>query len=57
MLAINNGADGIAEVAQQMPAVCHLDRVRRTLAHAVRIGAGPVARDDLDPGVPAQPPG
>jgi hypothetical protein len=50
MLAVGHGADGIAEVARQVPAVCHLaetrsvcgwDRIRRALAPAVRIGAGP----------------
>jgi len=57
MMAAGHGADGIAEVAQQVPAVRHLDRIRRALAHAVRVGAGPVARDDLDPGVLTEPPG
>ena len=43
--------------AQQVPAVRHLDRVRRALAHAVRVGASPVARDDLDPGMLTKPTG
>jgi len=57
MVAVDHGADGIAEVAQQVPAVGDLDRIRRTLAHAVRVGAGSVARDDLDPGVLTKPSG
>lgn len=40
-----------------MPAICRLDCIWRALAHAVRIGAGPVACHDLDPGVLTQPPG
>ncbi len=57
MMVAGHGADGIAEVTQQVPAVRHLDRIRRTLAHAVRVGAGPVARDDLDPGMLTKPSG
>ena len=57
MLAVNHAADRIAEVAQQVPAIRDLDRLRRALPHAVRIGAGPVARDNLDAWVLAQPRG
>jgi len=57
MLTVDHGADSFAEVAQQVPAVCHLDRGRRALAHAVRIGPRPVACDDLNARVPVQPPG
>jgi len=42
-LAVNHAADRVAEVAQQGPATCNLDRIRRTLPHAVRMGAGPAA--------------
>jgi len=56
VLTINHGADGIAEVAQQVPPICNLDRIRRTLPHAVRVGTGPVARDNLDAWVLMQPP-
>ncbi len=55
MMAIDDGADGFAEIAQEMPAVRDLDRVGGALAHAVRVGAGPVACDDLDPGMLAKP--
>ncbi len=57
VLAVNHAADRIAKVAQQVPAIRDLDRVRRTLPHAVRVGAGPVARDNLDARVLTQPPG
>jgi hypothetical protein len=55
VLAVDNGTDGIAKVAQQMPPIGYLDRFRRALPYAIGIGAGPVARDDLDPGVLAKP--
>ena len=51
MLAVNKGPDSIAQVAQQMPSVGHLDRARRTLPRTVCIGAGPVACHHLDPGM------
>ena len=57
MLTVDHGADGITEIAQQVPAVGRSDRIRRALAHAIRIGAGPVACDDLDTWMVAQPPG
>ena len=55
MMAIDHGADGVAEVAQQVPPAGHLNRTGRTLADAVCIGARTVASDDLDPGVLTQP--
>lgn len=55
MVPIEDGPDGIAEVAQQTPAVGHLDRVRRALADAVSIGTRTVAGDDLGPGMPTKP--
>jgi len=56
VLTINHGADGIAQVAQQVPPICNLNRIRRTLPHAVCVGAGPVARDNLDAWILMQPP-
>ena len=55
MVAIDNGTDGIAEIAQQMPAIGYLDRFRRALPDPVRVGTGAVACDDLDAGMLAQP--
>ena len=49
--------DGVAQVPQQVPAVHHLDSIRRALAGTVGIGAGPVACDHLHAGVLAQPGG
>jgi hypothetical protein len=46
---------GVAEVAQQVPAVGDLDRLRRAAADAVGVGAGAVTRDDLHAGVGPQP--
>jgi hypothetical protein len=57
MVAIDNGADDVTEVAQQMPAICDLDRVWGALAYAIGIRTGPVACDDLDPGMLAKPHG
>ena len=48
MVAVDHSTDGIAEIAQQMPAVRHLDRLRRALANPVGIGTGTVSRNDLD---------
>lgn len=47
----------IAEIAQEMPPIRHLDRIRRALANAVGVGSRPIAGDDLDPGVGLQPRG
>jgi len=54
-MAVNHGANGIAEVAQEVPAIGHLDRVRRTLTDPVCIGARTVAGDDLNSGMLTQP--
>ncbi len=45
----------LSEVVIQMPAIGDLDRVRRSLARAFGVGAGPVAADHLGPRVGAQP--
>ncbi|MCW2240926.1 hypothetical protein M2351_005565 [Azospirillum canadense] len=50
-------AQRIAEIAQQMPTACDLDRVRRTLANANGVGAGPVTGNDLHAGVRLEPRG
>ena len=54
-MPVGKGMDGIAQVAQHVPAVRDLDGIRRTLAPPVRIGSGPVARDHFHAGVPVQP--
>lgn len=48
MVAIDNQANGVAEVAQQVPTVRDLNHVGSALAHTVRVGSRPVACDDLD---------
>jgi hypothetical protein len=57
VLTIDDGSNGITEIAQQVPTVSDLNRVRRPLADTVGVGAGAVARDDLDTGVLAEPGG
>src|SRR3954468_12817930 len=52
-----SAAPGIAQIAQQVEAVGHLDRLRSAGAHAVGKGTGPVAGDDLDAGMRLQPGG
>ena len=47
--------DHVAEVAQQMEAVRHLDRLRRAPARAVGVLPAPVAADDRDLRVLPQP--
>jgi hypothetical protein len=42
-------------VVQQMPAIRNLKGTWSTAAHAVGIGAGPIARDNLNAGMLAQP--
>ena len=55
VVAVDDGTDGIAEVAQQMPAIRHLDRLRRALAYSVGVGASTFTRDDLYPGMLTKP--
>ena len=57
MVAIESVAHGIAEIAQQVEPVGHLDRLRSTGANAVGVGAGAVTGHDLDTGVRLQPGG
>ena len=54
--AVRRRRDGVAEVAQQVPAVRDLDRARGAAADAVGVGAGAVAGDDFDARVRLQPP-
>jgi len=55
MMAVDHGANGVAEIAQEVPAIRHLDCIGGTLADAVCIRARTVTGDDLDPGVLTQP--
>lgn len=56
-MAIENLHQRLGAVLQQMEAVGDLDRVRSAAAHAVGVGAGPVAGDDLGTGMALQPAG
>ena len=55
MVAIGDGADSIAEITQQVPAVRNLDRFRRALADAIGVGTSTVARHNLDPRMLTKP--
>ena len=57
MMTVESGAHGIAQIAQQVEAVGHLDRLRSAGANAVGKGTGPVAGDDLDARMILQPGG
>ena len=57
MLTVDDSPNGITEVAQQMPTVSNLNRVRRPLANTVGVGAGTVTCDGLNNGVLAKPRG
>ena len=55
MMSVDYGANGVAEIAQQMPSIGHLNYVGGTLANAVCIGARTVTGDNLNPWVLTQP--
>jgi hypothetical protein len=57
MMVIEHTAQRITAVAQQMPSVGDLNGLRRPLAGAVGVGAGPIADDDLDRWMIPQPRG
>src|SRR5437764_40027 len=46
---------GFCQVVPQMPAICDLEGVRRAVAGALRVGAGPVPADDLRTWMRLQP--
>lgn len=48
-------ADGVAEVAQEMPPVRNMDGIPSALPGAVGVDIGEIADDHLDGGVVAQP--
>ena len=55
MLTLDNSANGVAKIAQQVPAIGDLNSIRRTLAHAISVGSRAVASDHLDTRVLAKP--
>jgi hypothetical protein len=57
VVGAHGGAHGLAEVAQQVPAIGDVHGLRRTAPGAVGVDVGPVAGDHLHAGVVAQPGG
>ncbi len=55
VVPIDDGTNGVAEIAKQVPSIGHLDRFRRALTNPVRVGAGTVACDHLDARMLTQP--
>jgi hypothetical protein len=48
MVTANNGLNGFTKIAQQMPPITHLNRVRCPLTDAVRVGTGTITGDNLN---------
>lgn len=53
--AIDDGTHGVAEIAQEVPPVGHLNRIGSALPDPVGIGAGAVPGDDFDAGTLPKP--
>lgn len=51
------GAQGVAQIAQQMPAIRDLRRLRRALADTVGVDPGPITSHHFDAGMETQPVG
>jgi hypothetical protein len=49
--AVHHAAHGIAEIAQQVPAVSNLDGLRRALSCSFDVIVGPVPTDNFDLGM------
>ena len=47
--------EDIAQIRQQVPAIGHLDRIGRRFVRGPGIGRGPIAADDLNAGMLAEP--
>lgn len=54
---VDHRLDRLAEMARQVPAICHPNGIGRALADAVGMGAGPIPGGDRDAGRLAQPGG
>jgi hypothetical protein len=55
VVPVEHPGQGVAEVAQKVPAVRDLDGLGRAAANAVGVSTGAVTRDDVDAGMVAQP--
>ena len=49
-MSVESPGHGIVEVAQEMPPIADLDRIRSAGSDAVGIAAGAITGDDLHPG-------
>ncbi|GAA3993937.1 hypothetical protein GCM10022631_00040 [Deinococcus rubellus] len=49
--------NGILQIFQQVPAICNLNGLGRTLSGSIGIHTRPISRDDLQAGMPTQPVG
>lgn len=56
-MPVGDRLHGRAQVAQQVPTICDLHGIRRTLPSAVGVGAGAIARDHLNARMRLQPGG
>jgi len=55
VVPVEHPGQGVAEVAQKVPAICNLNGLGRAAANAVGVSTGAVTRDDLDAGMVVQP--
>jgi len=55
VVPVEHPGQGVAEVAQKVPAVRDLDGLGRAAANAVGVSTGAVTRDDVDAGMVVQP--
>jgi hypothetical protein len=55
MMSVKDARQGVAEIAQKMPAIRNLDRFRSAGPNTIGIAAGPIPGDDLDTGMLFQP--
>ena len=54
-MAIHRALQGLTEITEEVPAICHLHGLRCTLPYGISIGASTVTGDNLDPAMPLQP--
>ncbi len=55
MVPVDDGSDGIAKIAQQVPAVGYSNRLWGALAAPIGVGTRAVAGNDLDPRMLTKP--
>jgi hypothetical protein len=52
---LEDTSEGLVEIAQQVKAVGHLDRLRRTPARSIGVGSGSIASNKFHPRMLTQP--